>query len=168
MGWGLSSRLAWCRVKFSMRLKFFGHRGHWKRWPEDVGVVLCFVESFAGPLAEPLVLLLLAFPAPRLPLPLGVPSILDWDGTAKAGPGWTLWTALCGEWAVATNCLWCGRRVICHHRMATGGWSLGFFEEAVELRCSGKVDGIFNFGLELRSFRRLRETQTARHNATGN
>jgi len=71
-----------------MRLKFLGHRGHWNRWPEDedeaeaVGVAFGFVESLAGPLAEPLELL---FPAPR---PLGVPSILGmgWVGRmAQAG-----------------------------------------------------------------------------------
>jgi hypothetical protein len=78
--------LAWCRVKFSMRLKFLGQRGHWNRWPEAVGVALGFVGSFAGRLVEPLVVLVLVlvlalgmllFPADRLLLLPGVPSIIS-------------------------------------------------------------------------------------------
>ena len=116
------SRFAWWRVKFSMRLKFLGHRGHLKRWPEDEddGVALGFVESFAGPLAEPLELL---FPAARL-LPLGGPSILGW--------GWE-WVAQAGGQHCVENghelLEWCGREVISHQRRDTRGWSLGSLRE---------------------------------------
>jgi hypothetical protein len=74
-----------------MRLKFFGQRGHWNRWPEAVGVGFGLVASFGGRLvAEPplvLVLVLLFFPAVRLLLLLlGAPCI-SISGLAQTGGG---------------------------------------------------------------------------------
>jgi hypothetical protein len=45
-----------------MRLKFFGHRGHWNLWPDVAGVPFGFAASFAGRLVDPLVLF---FPVTR-------------------------------------------------------------------------------------------------------
>jgi hypothetical protein len=79
-----------------MRLKFFGQRGHWNRWPEVVGVGFGLVASFGGRAVEEpplglelvLVLALLFFPAFRvLLLLLGAPSI-SISGIAQTGdPG---------------------------------------------------------------------------------
>jgi hypothetical protein len=76
-----------------MRLKFFGQRGHWNRWPEVVGVGFGLVASFGGrPVEEPplgleLVLELVFFPAFRvLLLLLGAPSI-SISGIAQTGSG---------------------------------------------------------------------------------
>ena len=135
-----------------MRLKFLGHRGHWKRWPEeevaDAGVLLGFVESFAGPFLE------LLFPAARLPLPLGVPSILGGDG----------WIAQAGGYDGVENACelleWCGREVVSHQRRDTRGWSLGSLRERWSCDVLAKWTGS---GDDLR----LRESQTARLDATG-
>jgi hypothetical protein len=37
-------RFAWCRVRFSMRLKFFGHLGHWNLVPDGVALGFGFVS----------------------------------------------------------------------------------------------------------------------------
>jgi hypothetical protein len=79
-----------------MRLKFFGQRGHWNRWPEAVGVDFGLVGSFGGRFVEPplvlvlvLVVVVVFFPAFRLLLlllMLGGPSI-SISGIAQTSGG---------------------------------------------------------------------------------
>ena len=71
-------------------------------------------------------------------------------GMGVGGPGWR--AALCGEWPRTAGVVW--TRSDKSPAKGHPGMVIGVFEGAVELRCSAKVDG-------------LRETQTARHDATG-